>query len=291
MVSRGFCVAMVLAFGVTSASAAGLPTTADNVVILAQEMISFGPRAQITAGQVVVNDASVNGVGGLIKIGPWFAALSDTQVIADTINLRGGGYRPGPVFFDAFANTLIRGRGALTVDGTMTTGTGSVPLPLLSFPGIPVVTAGSTNLVVRQADGTVTLPPGSYGQINVGLRGTLIFTGGTYNVESLRGGLESNILFNGTTTLNVAGRVSIGALSVLGPQGGAISPRCIVINVGGDRVRVSAFTEVEATVSAPGASVNLGSLGTYLGNFVGKTVYVGFAALVGAPPALTSACS
>jgi hypothetical protein len=286
--SRVVCVAIAMLCGVASASAAGLPTTLDDVVILAQQALSFDPRVELVSGQVVVNDAPISNTDGL-RVGVSFSAQTNTQVVADLIKVIGAAVRPAPVFFDIFANTMTKGPGTLTIDGTEAIGPGSVPLPVFAFPTAPVVVPGTTDIKVRQSDGAVMLPPGDYGQIRVGVHGVLILEGGTYNIRSLNASVLTAILFSGTTTVNVAERVSVGPLSVFGPQGGSVSPRCIVINVAGDRFWVSS-TDVEATVNAPNANVRLGALGTYTGNFIGKTVKVGFRAVLGAPPTLTAAC-
>ncbi len=259
----------------------------DDVVIMAGNKLTMAPRVGLSFGQLAVHNAQ-----GVAKVGAWFVGQANTQVIADVIEVRGGGYRPKPEFFDIFANQFDPGRLGVTVDDVLTTGPNSVPLPFLTYPSAPVVTPGVNDLVVHEKDGPVALPAGDYGRIRVGLRGTLIFEGGAqpYNIQSLQGSTESSILFATTTTLNVAGSVSIGGISVFGPQGGAVNPRCIAINIAGPRFRSSGLTQIEATISAPNADIRLGSLGVYTGSFVGNTVEVGFQSLLSAPPALTSAC-
>jgi hypothetical protein len=115
------------------------------------------------------------------------------------------------------------------------------------------------------------------------------FTGGTYNVKSLRGARNSVFQFAAPTTLNVAGLARFGFRSVVGPQyPGALNSRCIVINVAGDKVQFQPWADVTATINAPAADMQMGQHGLFQGNFTAKTVRVRMGVGLEAAPSLTT---
>ena len=287
--------AVLLVLGTGLSFAADLPTTLDNVVILAQDSVTLNGRSQLNRGQIVVNNA-----GGVLTVRYGVHALQDTEMIADIVTVTARPSRKAELF-DVFANSFLGGDHAI-VDGAVVSPLGA-SLPLFPFPSAPVVTPGTDpcpnrtgnggNCVVRRKDGPVTLPPGDYGNIIAKGQGVLYLQGGVYNIKSLSVGLSSFIIVNGSATVNVQKDVCFGAGSTFGPAS-AINPRCVVLNVAGDHVRV-AVASISAVINAPNATVSLGvntkGKGTiYTGNLVGKTVRVGASSTLQTADPLLSPC-
>ena len=289
MAVRVLWIGIVILFQGSLALAGALPTTLDNVVVFAKSKLNLISYSELTSGQVLVGDTA-----GVAAPGRYFRALQDTQIIADNVNVIAG-RTSKPQFFDVFTNSLTAPHG-YTLQGTLNT----VTLPLFTFPTAPVITFGTKrcptpgriagDCLIR--GGTpVLLEPGDYRKLIVRSRAHVSFAGGTYNFKSVTGGLKSTFIFNGTSTVNVAERASFGVGSVIGPISQTeLNGRCITINIAGDRVRFLPFTDVNATVSAPNADMNMRGYSVYRGNFVGQKVTVGWAATIEAAPALTAAC-
>ena len=288
--------AVLLVLGTGSSFAASLPATTENVVILAQDSVTLGGRSQLNSGQIAVNNA-----GGVLTVRYGVHALDNTEIIADIVSVKAPLSRKAELF-DVLANSFLGGDRAI-VDGAVVSPLGA-SLPLFEpFPSAPVVTPGTDpcpnrtgsggNCVVRREDGAVTLPPGDYGKIIAKGQGVLYLQGGVYNIKSLSVGLSSFIIVNGSATVNVQKDVSFGPGSTFGPAND-INPRCVVLNVAGEHVRVSVAT-VSAVINAPNATVSLGANtqfkgAMYTGNLVGKKVRVGAFSTLQSPDPLCEPC-
>jgi hypothetical protein len=280
------CEWLLLSVLVGVAPAWGQPTTNDDVVILAKTWLRVATAARHLSGHLVVND-----LGGAAFINPTMKTLPEfePQLVADTILLPQRRLL-GPELFDVFVNTLSDPAGNVVILGTLTQPLGA-SFPILPYPDPVVVTPGTTNVTVKRTMSPVTLPPGDYGDIRVALGGTLFFEGGTYNVRSLRAGSRSLVLFNGTTTLNIAERARFGSRSNVAPTDPLLSGRCITINVGSStRTRFGLTSDVNVVFNAPAAQLRLGRTGIYRGRFTANRVVVGRNAVFQALPPLTEAC-
>ena len=69
-------------------------------------------------------------------------------------------------------------------------------------------------------DATATLDAGDHGAITVATGGTLIFTGGIYNLQSLQAGPGTQLLFQSPAELRVAGQLRTEADTFIGPAPG-----------------------------------------------------------------------
>lgn len=279
------CEWLLLSVLVGVAPAWGQPTTNDDVVILAESWLRIGKGVRLLIGHLVVND-----LGGAAFINPTMITLPEfePQLVADTIMFpqhKG----PGPELFDVFVNTLSGSADDVIIHGTWTQPLGA-SFPILPYPDPVVVTPGTTNVTVKRTT-PETLPPGDYGHIQVATGGALFFEGGTYNVRSLRAGARSLVLFNGTTTLNIAERTRFGRRSNVGPTDLLLSGRCITINLGSStRTRFGLTSDVNVVFNAPAAQLRLGRNGTFRGRFTARRVVIGRNAVLQALPPLTENC-
>lgn len=125
---------------------------------------------------------------------------------------------------------------------------------------------------------TRTLSPGAYRDVRVrgaaGGAGALVFTGGAYDLRSLRAYQRAQILFAGPTTLRVAGDfLRIGDLSFIGPKPDAgIGAGDIRLYSNGARVSVRRRAEVHALLCAPGARLVLDNRVLLEGRAVARSI-------------------
>jgi hypothetical protein len=277
--------------GTGSSFAAELPGTTDDVVILARHTLRFGAHSKLASGQVVVNDA-----GGVLTLRPGAGALKDTQIIADIVTVKPQAGQK-PELFDVFTNSFLGEDHAIVDDAPVSPLSRS--LPLFTFPSAPAVTPGtdtcpsqtgtSGNCVFRRRSGPVTLPAGDYGKIKVSWYSAVNLEGGVYNIKSLTSSPFSHILVSGSTTINVQRNVYFGPFSTFEPADVSVNPRCVVLNVAGNRVQ-SRFATVSASISAPDATVSLGLQTVYTGNLVGNKVLVGSETTLQTAAPLSSPC-
>ena len=282
---RALCAAGLLAL-LPATPSWSQPSTIDDVVLVARQELRLEPYVTQAAGHIVVNDP-----GGRALISQRFRTVPDfaPQFVADQILVTELLYS-GPLFFDLFTNTLTDPSAHTVIGGTMTQPIG-VSLPLLPYPAPVAVTPGATNVIVKRTTSPVTLPPGDYGDIRVRAGGAILFTGGTYNIRSLRGGSRSIVLFNGATTVNVANRVRFARRSVVGPADPAMNGRCVTINIAGvARSRLGRLAEVNAIINAPLANVRVAQFASFRGTLTADKISVGRAALIQTLPPLTEPC-
>ncbi|HET9765224.1 MAG TPA: hypothetical protein VFS60_00170, partial [Thermoanaerobaculia bacterium] len=214
---------------VGAATLPGVSATA----ILATNSAQLNKNVVVT-GDMVVNDASP---------GPFLDAAAQLKLDRDshvTGNLKGNSIRLDQ-------NSLVTGNAAyntLSKSGTIT-GTLTSPLSLPVFALLPVFHTSAPRAeaddVSVGAGQTVTLPAGDYGHVTVAATGKLVFTGGLYEViDVTTAGATgcaqpcAKIEMTGATDLRLAGRLSVGTASFVGPQSGSgVDASEIVVYVGG----------------------------------------------------------
>ena len=84
-------------------------------------------------------------------------------------------------------------------------------------PVFPAITPGTTDIEVA-TNQTLTLAPGSYRKITVRTKGTLILSGGLYQVSSLDIRQEANILFLAASEVRVKNEMDTDAKTFIGPD-------------------------------------------------------------------------
>ncbi len=132
-------------------------------------------------------------------------------LMADRIQLK----RDVSIESDVYANELDN-RGDITGDIF-----GDVMTPLFTtLPPFKSAPAGSQDIRVNKNQ-TLVLEPGDYGRIYVKDRGTLILTGGVYNIEKLEAKKYSHIGFETATEVRVEEKIKIAKRSYVGPADGS----------------------------------------------------------------------
>lgn len=203
-----------------------VPAGFEEVAIFAANSVHIKKSGRVT-GDVVVNDFSAGPTlspGYEIKIDLGSTVTGD--VTGDSVHLESGVAVSGTVSYNDLANAG-------------SAGSTSTPLPLPVYAAPPAfqlaaVRDGAADVVVP-AGGTATLAPGDHGHVSVGDAGTVIFTGGLYNLLSLSApGAGCKVLFKAPTDLRIVGRFDLGRAATIGPHpgsGGGASD--IVVYIGG----------------------------------------------------------
>lgn len=248
--------------------------------IFALNSVHLKTRAVVYSGNIGARDMSP---------GPWLAEQSEVTIgthayahdgvtiFTDTLKLK-----TKASVADVYYNEAD---GMGTVRGEVIT---PVALPLdVSLPQFPIPSPGADDYEVKTKN-SLTLAPGSYGEIKVKTSGTLIFTGGTYHLENLDVGTKVNILFQAPTELIINNRLEPGSNSYIGPEDGSgITAKDIVIYVNGingssgslgsspKAATVGTKNTVKANIFAPNGTIRLKQGVIAEGAFVGKDVLVG----------------
>jgi hypothetical protein len=204
--------------------AAAQPSDVADVSILATNSIDIKDESKILSGEVVVNDASA---GPTLVSGVELNVRKKAQVVgisADSIAIAGEVGVSG----SAFCNEL----------GDSTGTVACAPLtPLPVFAELPVFKEADVRPeaadVLVGANAIQVLAEGDYGDIIVAV-GTVVFSGGIYNVRSITTTDNASVLFDAPSEIRVEGKVFTGKNAIIGPSAGApIGAADIVFYVGG----------------------------------------------------------
>jgi hypothetical protein len=123
-----------------------------------------------------------------------------SRVVGDTVNLVSKA-----TVYNVVDNFLINRSGRVL--GTVTS---PMTIPFLAMPSFPAVTAGTAKVEVAK-NKTVTLAAGTYGSVHVSNGGTLILTGGLYQVFSIDVDQQGTILFRGASEVRVKTELETGS--------------------------------------------------------------------------------
>lgn len=146
------------------------------------------------------------------------------DIRADSIAIAGQAVVSGA----AFCNDLDDSTGTVTCS----------PLGLPVFAELPVFEEADVRPeaedVFVAASTTVVLAEGAYRDITVDPLGTVVFSGGIYDVLSITGADDASLLFDAPSQIRVEGKLFTGKNAILGPSAGAaIGAADIVFYVGG----------------------------------------------------------
>ena len=154
-----------------------------------------------------------------------------------------------------------------------------VPLPILSL------SAGGPNVKVEK-NKVETLPPGSYGKLEMKENSTLNLQAGVYDIESLKvdkGSVIAIDLSVGTLNLNITGDVDLKENVVMTAAGGGASD--ILIQVQGKHVKYGKSGSYLGTVLAPQAHIDVAEGASLVGALYGEKVQVKKEVILQAEPA------
>ncbi|MCI0581833.1 MAG: Ig-like domain-containing protein, partial [Chloroflexi bacterium] len=228
-----------------------------------------------------VNDASAGPTlesNFEIGLDPFASTGAGYAVKGDSVRLKNGATVGGDVHYND-----LDSKG--TVLGALVT-----PLDLPVFDLLPLFIAqppapGSPDVDVPQ-DGFAVLPPGDYGDVTVGRDGTLVFSGGQYNVRSIDADRGAALLFRGPALVRVEGRLSSDRDVVVGPEAGSGTPvNELVFYVAGLNGGLGPLdfplaaelhhdNDFQASIYAPNGTLRIGHFSDVTGAFLARDVLV-----------------
>jgi hypothetical protein len=215
-----------------------------------------------------------------VSVGKYAYLTDDATICADSIKLN----RKASVG-NIQCNYLVNGQA--TVRGE----------ELLEFecqkvipPKFPAPKPGTDYIKIKRGK-SLTLEPGSYGEIRMQKSSKLIFTGGEYHLENLDVGRSCKVLFQGPTDLVINNRLQPGSWAYIGPDCKAkkegLSAKDIHIYVKGtngntgnivDRPRAAVIgrgNRVKACIYAPNGTLWVRLFSKAEGAFFGREVRIG----------------
>ncbi len=258
---------LLLYFGhILPASVHAQETDISSFSIFATNNVTLDPNTAVMSGQI-----GAQNVGSVIAIEQDVFLEDGASIIGDTIEI-GEGASVGDVYYNILDNNG-------TIRGNFFT---PLVIPLdVTLPQFPTPAPNQDDREVQQNQ-TLTLQPGSYGNVVADEKATLILTGGTYHMESLSLDSESDLLFQGPTELIINNRFISDSRVIIGPDSGSgISASDILIYVNGQDDIVNSVIlyvitirqdgTVKANIFAPNGTIWFDS--NVEGSLIGNDVY------------------
>jgi YVTN family beta-propeller protein len=263
--------------------------TAD-YVILATNSVKLEKLVNVRSGNIVVND---NGPGTELvpgfelSVGSFSSTPAGYSLKANRMQVLERATVAGAVQYNQLVN-----RGTIT-------GAKKTPLPLPVYAALPAFASGSpgtSDVTVGMRQSRI-LGPGKYRDISVAGGGTLVLTGGTYNVRNITVGSPGNLVFRALCAVRVQGRIATGKLSYIGPAldlprtstVGASSAAFYVAGTNGkagkpvdqpSAVDIGSLSSIRANFYAPNGTIRFGPISIAAGSFLARDVLVGEAVMV-----------
>jgi hypothetical protein len=213
-----------------------------------------------------------------LSIGQGVTIASGSTIKAHRIKVKQGAVVNGDVYYNELDNN-----GAIT--GSQQT---PLSLPLVaSLPEFEASTPGTQNISVAQ-NGSQTLAPGSYGDIEVKKNGRLTLTGGTYHLSSITAGEDTRILVQSTSEIRIADKLSSGEGTYIGPEDttrlganeikfyvGGINGKTGTLGADPKAAKIGMRNTVKAMFYVPNGTLWIREGSEVQGSFIGKDVEVG----------------
>lgn len=250
----GVLFAGYLCVGSTPA-AAEPPRDLDTYVLLGVHAVNLGRGTFVAAGNVGVNEAAgtfdlhreVFVAGGLV---------ADVARVGHATSV------------DALFVNQLSARSDVVVRAADPT---PFTAPIVALPPLPGFAPSSLPVSVRGQD-RMTLAPGAYGAIEVGMQGILELTGGAYEFASLDVNIFGAVLVDAPATINVQGDLKIGRFGRLGAARTGVGARDVRVTVGGESVRFGDTSHAAIDLFAPNAHLRFGRSFRGEGRFVGNDI-------------------
>ena len=135
-----------------------------------------------------------------------------------------------------------------------------VAFPLYSnLPPFKSAPYGNQNIVV-QKNGYLVLEPGDYKNITVKDRGTLLFTGGVYNVKKITLKKKADLIFGAAVEIRVDDKLQVKKQGYVGPDAGSgIDASDVIFYISGDddAAKLEEKVDFYGTIYAPYGEVEL----------------------------------
>lgn len=249
--------------------------------LFAMHSMHLEQNAKVFSGDVGVNAAgSVPFLDSEVElsVGIGVTTAASSALKAHRIKVKSGATVNSSIYYNELENNG-------TITGSQNT---PLSLPLVaSLPEFKQATPGAQNIEVPQ-NGTQTLPPGSYGDIMVRLKGRLTFTGGNYHFNSIATGDDASLLFQSPSEVRIAGKFDSGEGTTIGPEDTTtMSADQVIFYVGGingsngnlgatpKAAKIGIGNKVHANFYVPNGTLWIRQNSEAKGQFIGKDVDVG----------------
>ncbi|MBF0227031.1 MAG: carboxypeptidase regulatory-like domain-containing protein, partial [Desulfobacterales bacterium] len=236
-------------------------------VILGTNSVYLESKATIKSGNIgVINSTQ----------GPWLSSNSEltigdksyiannTFIYADTVTIMAKAS-----VYDAYYNEITNSG---VIRGTYVT---PLSLPLdVSLPHFATPNPGDENITVSQSQ-TINLNPGSYKDVIINNKGTLVLSGGSYNFRNLTfQGSKAKIVVNSATDLTIAqyfiaSRADIQGESILIYVNGSSS------NIDTPAVKIGPNSIINSNIYAPNGTIYIYPGTIFEGAVIAKDVKIG----------------
>jgi hypothetical protein len=213
-----------------------------------------------------------------LSVGQRVTIASGSSVKAHRIKIKQGATVNGDVYYNELDN-----------NGTIT-GSQQAPLSLplvATLPEFKVSTPGTQNINVAQ-NGSQTLAPGSYGEIEIKKNGRLTLTGGTYHLSSITAGEDTRVFVQSTSEIRIADKFNSGEGSYIGPEDtttlraneitfyvGGINGKTGTLGADPKAAKIGMHNTVKAMFYVPNGTLWIRQGSEVEGAFIGKDVEVG----------------
>ncbi len=250
-------------------------------VIVATNSIWIKQKSEILSGNIIVND-TLGGPylssGVELVIGQNATMPAGYALKAHRINIKQKSVINSDLFFNELDNNGVRN------------GAEYSPLALSVFCSLPAFNnarPGTQDITVSKNQ-TVMLNAGSYREIVVKEKGTLIFTGGVYDLRNLDVGQNAKIFFTAQTEVRIEDKLAIDQKSYVGSQtGSGIGASEIIFYVNGingnsgnlganpKAVKIGQNCTLQANIYAPNGTLWIRQKSNATGAYIAKDVIVG----------------
>ena len=267
--------------GQAQAQVSALPLQFSDVVIFGTNSVRVDSSAGVTAGHVVVNNASPGPTlfpAFELGIDKSVTTPAGYAIAADSISVAALAVVNGNAFYNNLTNNGI-------INGSLNT---PISLPIFApLPAFQTAAPGTLDVSVAQNQ-SQTLAPGSYRDIVLAANSTLTLSAGVYNVRSITAAKGAALLFQNLASdkadVRVLNQVVTGADSVVAPSDGdplkaakiifyvafasgpTLVPEAVVFGKG---------STIKANVYAPNGTLLINELSTATGAFLARDVEIG----------------
>ncbi|VAX36613.1 T1SS secreted agglutinin RTX, partial [hydrothermal vent metagenome] len=261
--------------------------------ILATEKIHLKHRAKIKSGFVGVNDENLHESFEL-RLGRHVVTEPAVRLTAPRVILQKKAKVKGDVYY---RDDLVLRHGAVIL-GQQVVRNGADDWPLFDIPVSPTCSPDGNNDVLVAKNQSDTLAAGVYGDITVKRRGTLVLSGGDYQMRTLHIGKNAKVIVSDDATLCVENHLMTRARAFLGadPDDSNVTAGDVKVYVNGEdqyhcpydhsddendhhhnasAVKFGKRSVVFAQVKALNGTIKIRKAVQAHGAYIGKKVFVG----------------
>jgi hypothetical protein len=230
----------------TSTSTTTTTTTPPIVCVCPAVPFLVAGDAKINNDAAVSGSVGANNLGGRVRLGKDVIVADGTRLIGDTVQIGNSSSVD-----DVLTNHLLRGQSVI-IRGSI--GVPSLPI-VTPFCTIPPIACGGMDITVAPNATLGPLAPGTYGRARILNGASLILAPGTFTFCDIKMGRNASLTTADFATVNVAGTVTIGTASRVGP---AVGDTPVPINVAGKKIRVSQSAVANVAFVAPFSRITFG---------------------------------